>query len=262
MKEHKFVKLILANIKAFVRKLGYEIVPNGWYQRLSLNLSALNFLEHLIWETNQSLNCVYVVGCHNGDTINDYLNRFSPKEIIGFEPNPKLASVCSRRFNGYDRVSIQNLALGDKNGQTKLNIYDCDATSSILTATNLSLFNDPILLEEVIEVSIMRLDDYFGLAKKTEPIDLLHIDTQGADFLVLQGASQLLSNGKVKLIRVEVEFLSMYQEQHLAWDVMSWLNLQGFIFLGFVEIQSKKIDGVITPIWADGIFMHKSLKIN
>jgi len=253
---------VRSTVKSLIRRFGYEMVPNFWFKELSLDLSALDFLENIVLDSQQTLDLICVVGCHNGDTIESYMTRFHPKKILGFEPNSKLSDICLERFANRTWITIENLALGDINGKLDFNIYDCDATSSILKATNMSHFNEPLTLEDIIEVPIMRFDDYYRLMQTSKVVDLFHIDTQGADLLVLKGAQRLLMEGKVRFIRVEVEFLEMYEGQHLAWEVIDWVTQQGFIFLGFVENQRKKISGVKTPIWADAIFMFHRIDIN
>jgi hypothetical protein len=68
----------------------------------------------------------------------------------------------------------------------------------------------------------------------------------------------LLEIGKIKMIRVEVEFQEMYRDQPLVWEVCQFLNELDYTFLDFVETKRRIIKGVSTPIWADAIFVHSN----
>ena len=235
MRKFGYFQLLRSYFKSLVRNLGYELVPVQYFRSLTLDLRAVDYLENLIFECGQNFDFICVVGCNNGDTIEQYLNRFSPKKIIGFEPNPKLFESCQERFANRSIVSIENYALGHDNGTMRFNIYDDDATSSVFTVQNLHLFNRPIVLKETIEVQMLRFQDYYREEIGPELVNLLHIDTQGFDLHVLFGAERVLLN---------------------------WLAERGFIFLGFVENQKKKIVEVPCLIWADAIFINKNIETN
>jgi FkbM family methyltransferase len=66
------------------------------------------------------------------------------------------------------------------------------------------------------------------------PIDFLSLDTQGSEFLILQGARKTLKN--VVGIECEVSFRQIYKDGPLAGDITSYLNALGFEFIRFTTL--------------------------
>lgn len=59
-------------------------------------------------------------------------------------------------------------------------------------------------------------------------IDFLHLDTQGTELEILQGAKGFLSNSIVA-VKCEVEFAPLYEGQALFGDVDAFLRRHGFV---------------------------------
>lgn len=72
----------------------------------------------------------------------------------------------------------------------------------------------------------MRLEKYVA-DKNIKSIDFAHIDVQGAELMVLEGAGSFLQN--VKLIWMEVEAVELYKNQPLKNDVEAFMKKNNFI---------------------------------
>lgn len=125
------------------------------------------------------------------------IHSFEAAQVV-FE---KLETIC--RVAGRRNVTINHLALADKNGSLKLNVYD-DAFSvfnslAVRPLENYGLDLKPVGSEETNAVT---LDDYCG-QNGIEKIDLLKIDVEGAELQVLQGARQLLKAKKIACLTFE-----------------------------------------------------------
>ena len=222
------------------------------------NLDAFSYIKEVSSEVQFSVRKIVVVGCHDGTTIARYKELFPMSSIIGFEPNVTLARVARNALSQYAEITIYDFAISEYDKSAKLNLFSNDATSSFYDVQNYELFNEPIKGIGYLDVQTKRLDSLVSEEKIWEEIDLLHIDTQGSDLSVLKSAQMLLEIGKIKMIRVEVEFQEMYRDQPLVWEVCQFLNELDYTFLDFVETKRRIIKGVSTPIWADAIFVHSN----
>ena len=77
-----------------------------------------------------------------------------------------------------------------------------------------------------IQVNTLRLDNYVA-GKKIEGIDFIHMDVQGAELMVLDGAGVFLN--KIKLIWLEVEAVELYKGQPLKSNVEEYMQKNNFV---------------------------------
>ena len=73
-------------------------------------------------------------------------------------------------------------------------------------------------LKEKINTKVITLDDYC-FNNNISKIDILKIDTQGTEDKVLEGASKLLKESKVKIIQVEIIFSDIYENTLSIYDI-------------------------------------------
>ena len=103
--------------------------------------------------------------------------------VLSFEPNSencRLVMLSARR-NGLDNITMYPFALGDSNGHALFHTH---------LGSNGGLFNDEgdaLLDSTAVVVPIARLDDVV-----THEIDLIKIDVEGAEALVMRGATGLI----------------------------------------------------------------------
>jgi FkbM family methyltransferase len=67
--------------------------------------------------------------------------------------------------------------------------------------------------------------DNFCKENGIEKIDFIHMDVQGAELLVLKGASNMLKN--IGLIWLEVGMVEFYQEQPMKFNMINFLQENG-----------------------------------
>lgn len=84
------------------------------------------------------------------------------------------------------------------------------------------------LLDRVVDVPTTTID----AALKTHPLDadILKIDTQGAEYEILDGAQRTLNDDLFAVI-AETWTVDVYKGIHLAWDVMKLMADQGYVFI-------------------------------
>lgn len=76
--------------------------------------------------------------------------------------------------------------------------------------------------EEVKTITLLE----FCVQQKILSIDLTHLDVQGAELLVLDGAGDFLNN--ISLIWMEVGNVELYKDQPLRKDVVKYMKSKGF----------------------------------
>ena len=100
-------------------------------------------------------------------------------------------------------VELNHLALSDKNGVIRLNIYE-DAYSSFNSQAarplkDYGLDLEPIGVEETPATTV----DEYCEKNNVEQIDLLKIDVEGAELQVLRGARRMLKSKKIDCLTFE-----------------------------------------------------------
>lgn len=114
--------------------------------------------------------------------------------VVAFEASPRNVAILTtnvRRNRCEDRITVVAKAAGDRHGTVTFDIGPAEQTGWGGIAAG-----DP---ENSITVPMVRLDEELA---DTE-IDVLKIDTEGADALVLFGCEQLLKARKIKAIYFE-----------------------------------------------------------
>jgi FkbM family methyltransferase len=120
---------------------------------------------------------------------------------------------------------------------------------------------DGIRLNHVEHIPVVGLEEFC----RTESIDvihLLHMDVQGAELEILEGATDILS--RILCVHCEVEFAPIYREQPLFSDILSFMTSHGFQFSTFTSMAKvtckpsqihapRSISGAM--LWGDALFV-------
>lgn len=159
-------------------------------------------------------------------------------QIISFEP--------ADRFNKTLRVmdgqhNVWRVALGNYDGEAKLYLTHGAESNSLLTF----LPNGPLSKVHAViggeTVPVKRLD---SVVKSR--VDVLKMDVQGAELLVLDGATETLKHKPV--IYAEVAFQQQYEGQPLLEDVDAYLAERGYRRLYLYA-------SPMPDIWGDAIYV-------
>ena len=144
--------------------------------------------------------------------------------VWAFEPDPDAFSILERNveLNGYKNVTLVNKALGSEPGTLRLFRHP----------TNLGdhRIYDPGDERVAVEVPVTTLDKALG---DTARLDLIKVDTQGAECAVLLGASGALAHRDVALI---MEYTPRYIRQ-MGQDPQACLGKLAGAGFAFYEIR-------------------------
>lgn len=107
--------------------------------------------------------------------------------IYAFEPAemPHKQFENSIKLNDYTIINLEKLGVADQVGKISFNVCEDDAYNS--------LGNKPMKeIKEIIEINVTSVDT-FCAEKNIEKIDILKMDTEGAEYLILEGGKRIFS---------------------------------------------------------------------
>ncbi len=165
-------------------------------------------------------------------------------DAIGFEPNPEHFADLSVEDSQWRSLRYLPQAIGGQTGKRTL-YRPRFGNSSTLLPPNAKIgeaFDKPqfFTVEETTEVDVVRLDDALDRFDIRNP-DYLKLDVEGAEFEILEGASQTLS--MLSAIRVEVCFVEVRQGQRLGMEVGHYLEGLGFRLMHMADPAPWRIHG-------------------
>lgn len=120
-------------------------------------------------------------------------NKANNKAIC-FEASPKNFKAITNNINKNNlsnQITIETFAVSNQKGYIHFDVGPEEQTGW----GGISIDNEG---EHLVEVETTTLDDYF--LDKSNNIEVLKVDTEGADYLVIKGALELLKNRKIQNI--------------------------------------------------------------
>jgi len=115
-------------------------------------------------------------------------------KIYAFEPEPRNYDllVMNVSLNGYTNIITVQKAVSNRHGKAKLFLDDRN-----LGGHSLSIGDESA---ESIEVETTTVDDFLREAMEERKIDIVRMDVEGAEGLVIEGASHALEDSHIKVI--------------------------------------------------------------
>lgn len=201
------------------------------------------------------------VGAFVGDITNEYRELFPSSSIYSVEPFEKSFEILKKRFLHDAKTSTHNAALSDKSETARFYINRNFRTNSLLALDSETEKNWPksnLKHSKEVQVSTYSFDDF----SKSENIDLVHllkIDAQGSEFMILKGAFEALSKGKIKIIYLEVLLKPTYKHQANFQEILRYLENLDYSLYDIYN-QSYAKDGSLRQI--DVIFVERTFSKN
>lgn len=185
----RYMKLILKTLQSIDNLVTY----------IFSNLSKENiFIKNFFGKKKITL---VDVGANLGGYTNLILQNTKVKEIHIFEPSKKCFGYLKKKFT-QNKIYINNKALSNTN---KMNtFYESEVLSQSSLHNVKNKFNSNLENTDVYKIECVTLDKHFYGRKKNFVIDLLKIDAEGEDLMVLEGATKLLKNKNIRLIKIEL----------------------------------------------------------
>lgn len=180
------------------------------------------------------------VGAHHGESSKLFLKNFEILNIYAFEPSPEsFKNLIINKNNLLKKKKINfeiyNLALGSSDQKLLLNI-SLETSSSTINSINknsnyyqkkikfLGQVNKEFFHKKE-EITMTTLDKAI-LNKNCAVIDLIKIDTEGYEYEVLKGSTEVLK--KTKLILFEHHYDNMIIKNYTFRQINDFLTQNSF----------------------------------
>ncbi len=196
-----------------------------------------------LFKKNDELIILDIGGCEGEDSVK-YAKLFPQSSIFVFEPLPHNQQMILENIKNYklNNIIMIPVAVTDESGMQEFYVssgqpdncekdldWDFGNKSSSLLPPDKHINIIPWLkFKEVINVPVIRLYDFLE-EQHILTIDFIHLDVQGAELKVLQGAKDKIKN--VKLIWLEVAEITLYKEQPIRKDIEKFMKNNNFCLI-------------------------------
>jgi FkbM family methyltransferase len=182
------------------------------------------------------------IGSCDGLDAVKYSQLFPNSKIYAFEPIINNQELIKQNLKKYSvtNIKIVDKALSNEEGEAIFyvssgrpedvsNELDWDfgnKSSSLLQPSKTKEVLPWLEFKDEIKVQTTTLYKFI-LSYGLSLIDFIHMDVQGAELLVLEGAGPFINS--IKMIWLEVENIELYKNQPLKQDVEKYLYSKGFV---------------------------------
>lgn len=165
-----------------------------------------------------------IVGGHLGLEVPGLLDKYESVYLDVFECSKRYLPALKKRFDRNTRVEIISKAVAAETGELVFYETSLIGSGSILKLGELHqelFYSEPA---ESFTVEATTLDTYYG---SEATIDVLQIDVQGAELLVLRGATSVLNRTKAIFLEVSTH-PDLYSGATTFDELTAFLNKKGF----------------------------------
>ena len=117
--------------------------------------------------------------------------------VFAFEPRPERFELLQKNveINGYDNITIEQMAVLDQNGETDFYYSKNQKTGFKLEVSE----KEKEMISEKATTKTVRLEDYFKEREIQNKIKFIKSDVDGPEFAVLKSAGCILQNKDLKV---------------------------------------------------------------
>jgi FkbM family methyltransferase len=185
-------------------------------------------LNDLVAMTGRERRVFLDVGGNRGDFTAQLLEDFPGSRVHAVEPDPQLCAGLRERFASRD-VTLWNAALHDHEGTLELQVHANPGTSSLLErpANARRYFDSGDRVVAKVPVRAMTLDrlaEEAGIGR----VDLMKLDTQGAELPILRGGRRLLAAAAIDVIYTEFFLVPHYEGAATLRELWDELAAHGY----------------------------------
>jgi FkbM family methyltransferase len=176
---------------------------------------------------------VIEIGANDGESTEEILKYFPKSKVFAFEPDKRAVEEFKKRFRGDNRVELAKILVteemdkhkidffpSDKNTFVKSNEINWHYSGSYLRPHTHLVRHPTINFSGTNKVDRTTLDSWYS-TKNLELINLIWMDTQGAEYKILTGATQILSNALY--IFMEYSLFELYRGQRTLKSTLKLL---------------------------------------
>lgn len=202
------------------------------------------------------INSICDIGAHHGDISLKLASLFPSSKIYSFEPYSQSYEVLRKKAEINSNIVPVNCALSSSNGEVNLYINVQDSTNSLSPTGEMGKkyqsWQTETLSTELVRVFTL---NSWGKQNSITEIELLKLDVQGFELRVLEGAEDYLKS-TVRLIYTEIEFVKIYKENCLYFELEEFLRQFNFELFQFYNLTSGDDRQLVT---GDAIFIKRDM---
>ena len=201
---------------------------------------------------------IFDVGAYVGGAAASYRHFFPQALIHSFEPSPESFQKLCKNVRRLGRVEPRQLALSDVSGTAEFHVNGQSQTNSLFPFADSCrkwYLNDAASLATV-KIPTGTLDEAADEAK-VQVLDILKLDTQGAELRILAGANRLLRDARIRLIYSELTFVPYYEGGATYHEVSAALARSGYTLYNFYSFHYGRQGQLV---WGDAIFVSPELR--
>lgn len=188
-----FLKSFIYPLKSRAKSLFIERVQPYDY----VGLFTIRYLDKFLHTSSNQIKRCCIVGVKYGFEIEPILSRYPEVFIDAFECSPRWLHHL-QVFQKYSRVKVVPKAVSSTSGTSVFFETNLEGNGSLLRIGNLHKKWYSSYQTEEYQVETTTLDEYY----RGTVLDLLWIDVQGAEKLVLLGATEVLKTVRAVFIEV------------------------------------------------------------
>lgn len=195
-------------LKDLAKRAGHQLQSTLGYRLLRTKRWGVDWLDDCIriaaegWHPDfSSLDVIFDVGANTGQTARKLIQRTNPRQIVCFEPVASTFKQLQANTKHFAGVQTLNCGLSNQDGEGEINIYSSSVFAS--TCDSSPIWKDNAQQIQGKETIKLRSLDSICHDQGITLIDLLKVDTEGADLRALEGAQEMLANHRVGMIVFE-----------------------------------------------------------
>jgi FkbM family methyltransferase len=199
-------------------------------------------------------NVVFDCGAFIGRWAKSVFEMFPKTKIIMFEPNIELNDHIKKNLKGQDNYILENVAVGENEGEVVLNVWENAKHANPLTKLAASSLLGHVQGDASKKLRVpLRTIDQVAAQHATYP-DLIKLDLQGAELPALKGAEKSLE--KAEMCIIEFGCLDAYIERTTPNHLMAFMYERDFVLYDIVDLRYRPYDGAL--VGGDYFFVKKS----
>jgi len=241
-------KKLIKFVRSIVRWMGYDIV------QFTIGTHPIPRQEALMKE--YQIDTVIDVGANIGLYGRKLIKSLNYKgDIYSFEPMAKEFKGLKNESKNFEKWTVFNEALGDKQQKLKINVSENSVSSSILGILDKHTESAPeSKYSHQEEVSVNTLDNIVKENNLKDKNIFLKLDVQGFERQALLGGGDSLKY--IDTIQVEISLVPLYEGGIVFEELFDMLRVQGYTLVAIENGFSHKTTGQMLQM--DGIFHRYS----
>jgi FkbM family methyltransferase len=140
-----------------------------------------------------------------GANVGDISERMAKTgvRVYAFEPNPHAFQILKKRLENFENVTCINKGVWDRNTSTKLYLHKEASKDEEFWSFASSIIKEKINVDPGCSVEIQLVDLCEFIENLDQPVDLLKMDIEGAEYEILEKFLEKYLHHKVKMTLVE-----------------------------------------------------------